>query len=267
MIKCEIDEKEFNNRIMLSNYLKKTYNMTSQEYYHKYIIKSDVMPTCGCGCGENTTWNSSYYRKFIRYHHIKVNNPWGHNKKAQEKSAETRRRQYASGERKPWSAGLSLETSDALRSAAKKLSDRYTPEIKKQYSEKMSKNRKNGTIPTRYGKDAAYWKGGISSIQQIARTYKKLYELWKYPILVRDGFKCTKCKKSDNLQVHHDKETFSEIIKRVMTPDDYEKITDFESKKQIADRIAHYHADNNISGITLCRDCHGEIHPSLNFKK
>ena len=89
--------------------------------------------------------------------------------------------------------------------------------------------------------------------------------MWKYPILVRDGFKCTCCNNTTDLHVHHDGETFSEIIKKVMTLDDYEKIDDFEVKKMITDKVINYHIEKNVSGVTLCKDCHNNFHPSLNF--
>lgn len=27
----------------------------------------------------------------------------------------------------------------------------------------------------------------------------------------------------------------------------------------------YYHIKNNVSGITLCKECHNNFHPSLNF--
>jgi hypothetical protein len=180
MIKCEIDNKEFKNAGVLARYLQQKYNLSYKEYYHKYVIKSDEIPTCGCGCGEYCNWaNGIGYRKYKQSHHIRVKNPWGHNPEAIRKSAETRRKQYASGERKTWCDGLTLETSPSLQSAAKKLSERYTPELRKQYSEKMSKMRKDGTIPTLYREKSSQWKGGVSSIQIVARNDKRLYEQWK----------------------------------------------------------------------------------------
>ena len=50
-----------------------------------------------------------------------------------------------------------------------------------------------------------------------------------------------------------------------MTLDDYENIDNFERKKDICERIVNYHVKNNISGITLCKSCHNQMHPSLNF--
>lgn len=266
MIKCEIDGHEFKNGGVLARHLKRVYKITYREYYHKYVIKSEDIPNCQCGCGESCGWTSGVgYRKYKRYHHVRVNNPWGHNPEAIRKSAETRRKQYASGERKTWCDGLTLENSAGLQSAAKKLSERYTPELRKQYSEKMSKMRKDGTIPTLYREKSSQWKGGVSSVQQITRSDKRLYEQWKYPILVRDGFKCTCCNNTTDLHVHHDGETFSEIIKKVMTLDDYEKIDNFEVKKLITDKVIDYHIQNKVSGITLCKQCHNNFHPSLNF--
>jgi predicted transcriptional regulator len=65
MIKCEIDGQEFKNGGVLARYLKRTYKITYKEYYHKYIIKSDDIPKCGCGCGENCNWaNGIGYRKY-----------------------------------------------------------------------------------------------------------------------------------------------------------------------------------------------------------
>ena len=269
MIICEIDKKEFKNGGVLARHLKKVYGLTYKEYYHKHILKSEDVPKSKCGCGEEVMWTSIGYRNYIGRHWIafknKTQNSWGHNQIAIEKSAETRRIQFASGERTMWSAGKSIDSDPSLQSAAKKLSARYTPEIKKQYAKRMSKMRRDGTVPTLYGKDSSQWQGGVSSINQLARASNVLYKEWKYPILVRDGFKCTACARTTDLHVHHDKETFSEIIKKVMTMDDYEKLEEFNRKKEVADKVVLYHIENKISGVTLCCDCHKQLHPSYNL--
>jgi len=265
MIKCEIDGKEFNNGGVFAKYLKKNYALTYRQYYHKYIVKSNEIPKCKCGCGEELNWTNVGYRNYKPSHHIRVKNPWGHNPTAILKSAETRRKQYASGQRKTWCDGLKKEDNISLQSAAKKLSERFTPEIKKEYSDRMSKMRNDGTILTLYREKSSQWKGGISSIQQIARNDKRLYDEWKYPILIRDGFKCKECPNTKNLHIHHNKESFSEIIKKVMTIEDYDNIEDFEVKKIITTKVIDYHIKNEVSGITLCKECHNKLHPSLNF--
>jgi len=128
----------------------------------------------------------------------------------------------------------------------------------------MSKNRKSGLINVGLGPTSHNWKGGVSSINVITRVNKRLYTEWKYPILVRDGFKCTQCSKSTDLHVHHDKETMSEIIKKHMV--DGIDVVDFEFKRIIMEKVIDYHVNNKVSGITVCNECHEKYHPSLNFK-
>lgn len=269
MIICEIDKKEFANGGVMAKYLKKKYNITYREYYHKYVIKTEESPKCKCGCGKELMWSKTGYNDYLQYHLLKLNNKlnnsWGKNPEAVRKSAETRRSQFASGERVMWSKGKSIKTNTSLQSAAAKLSARYTTDIRSEYSERMKRQRKDGTIPTLFGKESSRWQGGVSSVNQIARASTKLYKEWKYPILNRDGFKCTQCPNTKDLHVHHDKETFSEIIKKVMTIDDYEKLAQFDHKKEVADRVIDYHINNKITGTTLCASCHNKLHPSLNF--
>ena len=265
MIKCEIDGKEFKNGGVLSRYLKKIYKLSYQQYYHKYIIKSDIIPKCKCGCNEELPWTNVGYGNYKRYHHIRVNNPWGHNKKALDKSIETRRQRFKNGQIKVWNKGLNI-TDSRVKKYAKTNSIRFTDERKDEYSQRMTKMRKDGTIPTLYREKSSQWKGGVSSIQQIARSDKRLYDLWKYPILVKDGFKCVACPNTKDLHIHHDRETFSDIIKKVTTIDDYDNIDDFEIKKLITEKVVDYHINNKVTGITLCKDCHNKMHPSLNFQ-
>ena len=69
-----------------------------------------VRPTCKCGCGELTEISydgGPHFCDYVRGHHSRVHNNWGHNEEAKRKSAETRRQQYASGERIQWNKGKS----------------------------------------------------------------------------------------------------------------------------------------------------------------
>lgn len=265
MVKCEIDNLEFKNGGVLARYLKKKYQLTYKEYYHKYILKTDIIPKCKCGCGEETNWSGMFYREFKPCHHIRVKNPWGHNPKAIAKSAETRRIQYANGDRKSWCKGLTKETDIRIKNLAEKVKNSINsnPKELNRRSKFMSQQRRCGSLPTLYRSDSSQWKGGVSEINNIARNDKRLYEDWKYPILIRDGFKCKKCGIMDNLHIHHDKETMSEIVKKHIVDDDPKE---FELKKLISEKIVDYHINNKVSGITLCNRCHNELHPSLNFK-
>lgn len=263
MFKCKLCNDEYKSYNSLATHVRRTHKLDRRQFYVDYYLNG-IWPTCECGCGEKTKWSPTEkkFREFSGVGHLnRVRNNWGHNKAAIDKSSDTRRKQFAAGERKMWSEGLTLETSPLLQSAAKKLSERYTDDIKKEYSERMSVMRKDGTIPTLYREKSSQWKGGVSSIQNVARNNPRLYSEWKYPILIRDQFKCQRCPETTNLHIHHDAETFSEIIKKVMTIDDYENIDDYSRKVLISDKIVDYHVKNNVSGMTLCNKCHQELHP------
>ena len=67
-----------------------------------------LRPTCKCGCGGYTSigYNGGvHFQDYIIGHHNRVHNNWGHNEKAKLHSAETRRKQFASGERVQWNKG------------------------------------------------------------------------------------------------------------------------------------------------------------------
>lgn len=226
-----------------------------------------IYPVCKCKCGKRTSWNGHGFKTYAASGHSnKIHNNWGHNPKAILKSAETRRQQYASGERQTWCKGLTKETDDRIKAFGKKVSLAFTKQRKIEYSKRMSKMRRDGTMPTLYREKSSQWRGGVSSIQRITRAAKRLHDEWKFPILKGAGFKCVDCSSNKELHVHHDGESFSNIIKKVMTIDDYEHIDDFERKKLISEKVIDYHVQNKVSGKVLCRKCHKKIHPSLNFK-
>jgi len=265
MEKCIIDGKEFKNGGVLARHLKKEHGLIFNEYYHEHIIKSNEIPKCKCGCGQEMKWKKSSYAEYSKGHYSRVHNNWGHNPKAIENSAETRRQQYANGERQMWNVGLTKDTDERVKNNGiqSSIGINSNPQELKRRADEMSKNRRNGIMPTLYGPKSSQWKGGVSEIKSIAHNDKRLYDEWKYPILIRDGFKCVECNESGNLHIHHDKEQMCEIVKKHMP--DMEYITDFELKKLIAAKIVDYHIQNKVSGITLCGKCHEKYHPSLNF--
>lgn len=264
--KCKRCSREFKSYDSLRRHVGRLHKIHGTKFYVEFHLNGE-WPVCGCGCGENMLWSAQLkqFRRFKAGHQSRIHNNWGHNKKAIDASSETRRRQYKIGERESWCKGLTKETDERLRIYGEKISKKFTTERKEKQSIAMSDMRKNGTIPTLYREKSSRWKGGVSSIQQLVRSDKRLYDLWKYPILVRDGFKCKVCPNTKDLHVHHNGESFSEIIKKVMTINDYEKIDDFEVKKDVTSRVVDYHINQSVSGETLCKGCHNNQHPSLNF--
>jgi hypothetical protein len=126
----------------------------------------------------------------------------------------------------------------------------------------MRKNRLDSIVPTKWGIESANWKGGTSSINNLVRANKRLYNEWIYPILKRDEFKCTKCGSTKELEVHHNEEVMSEIIAKYV---DKTKDYTFDEKREIMNMVIDYHISNDISGDTLCKSCHCELHPSYNI--
>ena len=138
----------------------------------------------------------------------------------------------------------------------------FTDERKLEYANRMSKNRLKGTVPTLYGKKSSQWKGGTSPINNMVRSDKRLYENWIYPILKRDEFKCTDCNSAKQLEVHHNDKKMADIISEFV---DKSKEYTFDEKKLIVDTVIDYHTLENVSGVTLCKECHTKLHPSYNI--
>lgn len=261
---CKVCKKEFDGLDGLRRHNSRVHKISSQNTYDEYVL-DNIIPTCKCGCGEIPSFNSFThgYRTYMYGHLPRVVNNWGHNKKAQEKSAETRRQQYASGERVGWCNGLTMETDDRVRKLAEKTKatiNSDSVELKRR-SDQMREHRLNGTVPTRWGKDSANWKGGTSSINNLVRANKRLYTEWIYPILKRDNFKCTECGSIVKLEVHHTDEQMSDILHKLV--DKTDNFT-FDEKREKMNEIIDYHIDNNVQGKTLCNECHKQLHPSYN---
>ena len=262
MHKCKICSTEFETLDKLRRHNSRVHKISSQETYNEFILNG-IIPTCKCGCGEitNFTTFTHGYKDYKRGHVARIKNNWGHNQTAIDKSSQTRREQYNSGNRKIWNIGLTKETDERVAKYGNGVSNAFTDDRKKEYSVRMTKNRLSGIVPTRYGKDSANWKGGTSPINSLVRREKRLYTEWIYPILKKDNFTCQTCGNTKNLEVHHNNEQMSEIIKKFINPEiDYT----FDFKLGIVEEVIDYHIDNKISGKTLCKKCHKKLHPSYN---
>lgn len=262
--KCKLCEKEFEKYTSLSRHMCLTHNMESEQFYVDYHL-GGVCPLCKCGCGEKVRWNAidKKFRDYSQGHQSRIHNNWGHNKKAIDASAETRRQQYASGERQVWNVGLSSTTDARVLEYGKCVAKAFTDERRKEYRDRFNKLRADGKIVPLHGPQHSQWNGGTSSISVLVYNDVKFYEEWKRPILVRDSFKCVECGNTRPLHVHHDSERLCEIIKKHVG--DGIDTSNFELKRKIADAVVDYHINNKVSGITLCGKCHENKHPSLNF--
>ena len=265
MLICKHCQKELDSLDSLRIHCAKIHKLSSQEVYDLYFLNGE-RPKCKCGCDQYVPFRTLQkgYKEWIKGHISRVKNNWGHNKKAINNSAETRREQFKNGERTIWNDGLHKESDERVKQYAEKVSNTIKSnknEIKRR-SIWLSDARKNKKeFQSKYGKESANWKGGTSSINNLVRANKRLYTDWIYPILCRDGFKCIKCGSSSKLEVHHNKETMSEILKHYVEKDcEYT----FDEKREIMNKVIDYHISNEVEGETLCRKCHTELHPSYN---
>jgi hypothetical protein len=261
-MQCKICSKDFNSIESLRKHYGRVHKIPSQKFYNEFVLSGNV-PTCKCGCGEIPRFISfeKGYKEWIRGHISRVENNWGHSQTAIQNSANTRRKQYKSGEREVWNKGLSKKESKSLETAGKKISELFDDDRKKTYSKRMRKMRLDGTIETKYGKHSANWKGGTSSINNLVRANKRLYEEWIYPILKKQNFTCQTCGSTDNLEVHHNSETMSEILHKFV---DKNGEYTFEEKRKIMNDVIDYHITEEVSGKVLCKECHKNLHPSYN---
>jgi len=135
---CRRCEREFNNYESLRKHTSRIHKIKSEDFYVEFKLKGNK-PTCKCGCGEETNWNryGEGFNNYIKGHHNRVHNNWGHNKKAIKKSAETRRKQFKNGDRKVWNDGLTKETSDIIAKISEMSKKENNPERAKKISKAL----------------------------------------------------------------------------------------------------------------------------------
>lgn len=218
-----------------------------------------IMSQCLCGCG------TSVIGKWVRGHYCRMNNPSKLDNVRLLRSAKFKK-MHEDGVLPPWNHGL---TKDDPRVAKQGMtfSKLLTQKERNNRSVRMRTNRLDGTVPTLRGPDHSQWKGGVSRITERMRGSHQMYKLWKLPILHRDSFACQKCGKNSTettLHVHHDKERFAEIAKKIMFKIHGDELLEreltFDEATIVVTAVENYHVSEHVSGITLCVDCHSAEH-------
>lgn len=253
---------------------------TKKQLYLDLVLGGAAAPTCKCGCGEEVKFLSVEigFREYKVGHISRVANNY-QTEKARTNSRNSIRKLIDEGKwthlsAGGWSKGLTKETDERLRKKAEAVSS--DPEKIRILSERFKRLRADGTVRTLHGPEHSQWKGGISSLNNLCRSYPRLYKEWKYPRLVEAGFKCAECESTKQLEVHHDGETFSFILRKVAKEHGWElsittKTETSEQvealKQRIKDGIVDYHVKENVSGKVLCVDCHTNLHDSYHLPK
>jgi very-short-patch-repair endonuclease len=117
-LKCSRCNKEYNSYNGLAKHATRTHKVTPADLQVE-VYHNNTWPTCACGCGEKLEFGTSTPGKFAKYkglHFQKTREGGFQTKEGLEKSAQTRRERFASGEIEQWNKG-------------KKESELYSPEI------------------------------------------------------------------------------------------------------------------------------------------
>lgn len=248
-MQCLICQKEISNT-HFPQHLGKYHNISKENYK----IQFNLQNFCSCGCGTEIKPTL----KWAHGHHSRVNNI-----SKREDIKELRRQQmkewHDSGEWQAWNKGLTIDDERIKKQIEGLKIVLNTEEYKILYSQKMKKQWDEGKIVPQTKEKHWNWKGGTSSLVHRLRASHKLYGEWKYPILKRDNFSCQDCGLADGkLNVHHDKETMSEIMQKFVSK--FDKPKTFDESSVIIDAIVEYHVKNNVSGVSLCKPCHKKRH-------
>ena len=128
----------------------------------------------------------------------------------------------------------------------------------------MEKNWADGVVPVLSGPNHSQWKGGLSSINNLAHSH--LYKAWIFPKMKVGNFVCVACGGTKDLCIHHDKERFSDLLCEAASQVGYDGLVhdgDFDMKSRVAQRLADIHVERNVSGVVLYHECHAQAHEDL----
>lgn len=278
-MKCPNCSHEFDKLISLSLHYRSSHKRTAKELFIA-LNCNGIEPTCKCGCGTSVKYLGikDGFREYAHGHASKVHNNWGHNERVLLKGRTTRKRMLENGTWKPfvsnetgehWSKGLTKETDKRIAKMSTTVKNNQAEVARR--SERMKANRKNGIVPTLRKELHPQWKGGISPLNAYCRANYRLYTEWKYPKLLESGFKCSLCEKSSNsLEVHHNAESMSSIIRRHAKANGWDQFYNsnidesnpklIELKERISNAVTDDHIKNRISGLVLCEICHKNQH-------
>lgn len=137
--KCPYCEKIFSSYNGLTKHVirfKKHGEISREKLLSDYKYNG-VRPTCACGCGEETKisyQDGAHFNELIQGHYSRIHNNWGHNAKALENSAETRRERFKSGEIVQWNKGKTWEETYDDEQINKLLESYENPERNKKIS-------------------------------------------------------------------------------------------------------------------------------------
>lgn len=103
MFKCSTCNREFKSYKGLQNHSSRTHKINADQLYVDFYLNGE-WPVCKCGCKSLLNRYGGKFGEYIKGHIARVNGGFYTNEGVK-KSTETRRQQYASGEREQWNKG------------------------------------------------------------------------------------------------------------------------------------------------------------------
>jgi very-short-patch-repair endonuclease len=137
MFKCTDCNIEFKSYKGLQTHNSKTHKIQGVDTHVNFYYNGQ-WPLCKCGCMEKLNFQGGRFGDYIRGHAARINGGF-YSEKGMEKSAETRREQFASGERTQWNKGVSK--TDAQMKACVEAAQ--NPERRKKISEGLKGKKKS----------------------------------------------------------------------------------------------------------------------------
>ncbi len=121
---CKECNQEFQSLDSLRRHRVQKHKISAERTYIDYVLYG-FEPKCKCGCGLKTNFLSieKGFTEYIRGHAARINNNWGHNKKALDKSHETQKRMHENGELVIWNKGLTIEDERVKNNIVKVMSN------------------------------------------------------------------------------------------------------------------------------------------------
>jgi hypothetical protein len=129
------------------------------------------------------------------------------------------------------------------------------PEIAKKVAETTKAKRASGVLSSKIGEAHGAWKGNRCRAQSIR---SRLYRCWIFPILEANDFKCSICGCSGRLEVHHESESFRDILSKFLNGQRLNDLTSSEFQK-LSDDIVKYHINTPVIGKVYCVRHHKSV--------
>lgn len=116
---CNQCNKDFNSFKSLQTHNSKIHKIVGAQTYVNFYYNGE-WPLCKCGCNEKLNFQNGKFGDYIRGHAAKINGGF-YTKEGIEKSAKTRREQFASGKRTQWnkSKKYTKDQLNAIQESAK----------------------------------------------------------------------------------------------------------------------------------------------------